>query len=320
MVNSFHEWALTVADTISIPSLENVQILLTLCLVDELSLRPGIASPVQVARCWLSAAIRHARDLGLDRACDGREARVWSCARVLDIWQGARTGAPPIMSVRSLPTPPKADDTLAHLIYLSLLLGRLMALVYGPEGMAKTTHADLTGLRDALTTWKSNLPPTLRSGTRCTHQAGLLHLLYTSTIFLLYRPVMRWSFIVPSHIELNTDVPVWLSLLSLSREAIDFAAGVEDAADLLFFGPYALGLAGLVQYHTWARRGEWEGAEMVGKAKAAAQRWVAAMEEGEMPLLRRVSCLYRLSLTNAATGLARLVTQNNPISNPAQDL
>lgn len=136
------------------------------------------------------------------------------------------------------------------------------------------------------------------------HASGLLHTLYTAARFLLYRPVMRWSFIVPPRFELNCDVPAWLDLVSLSRVALEWAAqggrdsGEESAETSYSEGTaistggtmagvlaYALGVAACVQYHTWARRGEWEGAVVLERAANAVARW--SVNEGV--LMRRVS-------------------------------
>lgn len=115
-------------------------------------------------------------------------------------------------------------------------------------------------------------------------------MLYTGVRFLLYRPVMRWSFVVPRRFELDCDIPAWMDLLSLSRGAIEWAANQDEAADLLFFGPYALTLVCLVQYHTWARRGEWDGAMLLDKARREAVGcWLARNPGDHLCLFKRVS-------------------------------
>lgn len=141
--------------------------------------------------------------------------------------------------------------------------------------------------------------------------AGILHTLYTAARFLLYRPVMRWSFIVPARLELDCNVPVWLDLTALSRVALEWAAasptppsfgsgptqdqdceasmGSENLSSvpggtLSSILTYALGVASCVQYHTWARRGEWDGAVTLERVVRAAERWSVSG-----PLMKRVS-------------------------------
>lgn len=122
---------------------------------------------------------------------------------------------------------------------------------------------------------------------------------------------MRWSFIVPARFELNTDVPAWLHLTALSRVALEWAAasgapptGPADSSQgregavpaaggngipvpggtLASIVVYALGVASCVQYHTWARRGEWEGAVALERLVRSAERW-----RTDGPLMKRVS-------------------------------
>jgi hypothetical protein len=118
---------------------------------------------------------------------------------------------------------------------------------------------------------------------------GILHILYTSLYLLLHRPFMRFSFIVPQHFDLNMDVETWLVLSTASRQAIEWVTNQDDVTDLLFFGPYALGLCGWVQYHTWTRRREWDGVTTLEKGRAAITRWKAGLGVGHMPLLQAVS-------------------------------
>jgi len=289
------------ADVLCISTVENVQILLTVCLVDELAVGPRAAAPLSVVRARLAAAVRHAQDLGLDRSTDASEARIWHCARIIDIWHAAKMGMAPLVHVAALPPAPR-DDFVAQLTGLSLLLGRMLALMYGHEGVRKSTNEELLDLRDALDAWREGLPEKFRPNGRWSSREtgkllnlvrkltpGLLLLLYACIRFLLYRPMMRWSFIVPSKFELNCDVPAWLDLLDLSRGAIEWAANQEEAADLLFFGPYALCVNCLVQYHTWARRAEWDGALLLDKARRDVERWLGSIPDAHLPLLRRVS-------------------------------
>lgn len=281
-----------------------MQVLLSLALVDELAVKPGIASASQVARSRLAAAIRHARDLGIDRATSGTDARIWRCARVIDIWHAARSGMTLLIPVDAIPSSTPGDDFFAHLYVLSLILGRLIVVMYGPMGAKNATSEQLSGVRDALDQWRDGLPQNLKAtGLWPGQEAGLLHLLYTGIRWLLYRPVMRWSFIVPQRFELNCDVPAWLDLLAISRTAIDWATTQEEVGDILFFGPYALSLVCMIQYHTWARRGEWDGAVLLDKARReAVNRWLARIPEGHLPLLRRslapIELLYNITQTH----------------------
>jgi hypothetical protein len=80
-----------------------------------------------------------------------------------------------------------------------------------------------------------------------------------------------------------------MDFLEITRGGIEWAVNQSEAADLFFFGPYALGICYLVQYHTWARRGEWAGVVILDKARRdAVGRWLGLIPETHLPLLRRV--------------------------------
>lgn len=115
---------------------------------------------------------------------------------------------------------------------------------------------------------------------------------------------------MPARLELDCNVPVWLDLTALSRVSLEWAAasppsssfgaaphdqdgeasvGSENLSPvsggtLSSILTYALGVASCVQYHTWARRGEWDGAVTLERVVRAAERWRVTG-----PLMKRVS-------------------------------
>lgn len=94
-------------DTLSDPAKSNVRILLITTLVDELGLQNATASPENISRSRLSAAVRmvstvgfnvtsenrdgrltvQAQDLGMDDPeSEDSSLRIWNCAMIIDIW------------------------------------------------------------------------------------------------------------------------------------------------------------------------------------------------------------------------------------------
>nr|XP_019048188.1 hypothetical protein I302_01953 [Kwoniella bestiolae CBS 10118]OCF27118.1 hypothetical protein I302_01953 [Kwoniella bestiolae CBS 10118] len=305
-------------DTMSDPSRQSVQTLLVTCLVDELALQNGAASSESVSRTRLSGAIRLAQDLSMDQADlgdpDGEtDRRIWQCAVILDQWNAARTGVRPIIPSSSLPSGlsdlfQRGENVFFHHLFtLTLILSDLLAKVYGINGINKTRNQDIQDIRVRLLRWKEELPPILTfNGAWSSLPAGILHLLHTTVTFLLYRPFMRWSFICPSHIDLSLDIPVWLDLNPATRVALEWATNQDELGDLLFFGPYALGLMGLVQYHSYARRREWDGVVILEKFRETTTRWIEGWGEGRMPLqtsqLQVISLLYSCAQKAAQEG------------------
>ncbi|OCF34902.1 hypothetical protein I316_03449 [Kwoniella heveanensis BCC8398] len=310
-------------DILSDPTRQNVQTLLVLCLVDELALQPGSVAPENVARNRLAAAIRMAQDLLMDRGDSetqvGRDdMRIWQCAVVIDQWNATRTGARPIIPFStmnntngSLPAVLSSVENpfFTNLTSLSMLLAELLAKVYGPDGVKKTKNEEVNAIRDKLKIWKENLSSSLKfngiwSGLPA---AGLLHLLHTTVLILLYRPFMRWSFICPAHLDLSLDIPAWMDINPATHQVLEWATNQDELADMLFFGPYALSLCGLVQYHSYARRREWDGVVMLEKFnRDGVERWIKGMGSGHLPVQRAqlsvISLLYAAAQTTASTG------------------
>lgn len=115
---------------------------------------------------------------------------------------------------------------------------------------------------------------------------GLYHLLHTTSLFLLYRPFMRWSFDVEENYTLNLDVRVWEEIHGASTAGLEWVLNLPDPSRLLFFGPYVVGIAAFVQYHHWARRREVSGKIMLERLVKCIDKWV---EDGRLTHSKAVS-------------------------------
>ncbi|KAK4685961.1 hypothetical protein P7C73_g4178, partial [Tremellales sp. Uapishka_1] len=300
-------------DTMSDPSVQNIQILLVISLVDELAIQAGAAAPINVARTRLTAAIRMAQDLAMDIAdpssrLGAEKSRIWKCATVLDHWKAAQTGMRPIISHLDIKDSYSEDDFFKRLVSLTDILSKVIKTIYGTRGITSTTNADIEGVKASIKDWRESLPSSLTfQGRWSSLQAGLLHMLYVVVVFLLHRPFMRFSFIVPAHLDLSLDVVVWEDLSTSSKSAIEWAVDQGDLADLLFVGPYALSLCCFVQYHRYARRKEWDGVMMLEKAcREGTERWCGGWNSDHLSLQRAslspISLLYAASQTIHETG------------------
>ncbi|ODN73332.1 hypothetical protein, variant [Cryptococcus amylolentus CBS 6039] len=316
-------------DVFSDTTRQNAQVLLVTCMVDELALESGAAAPVSVQRARLAAAIRMCQDLSMDRVdplslTARADKRIWQCALVIDQLNATRTGSRPIVASSTFKSEINSisseenNQFFEQLFTLCAILSRILDKVYGPDGVKRTKDEELIDIRDDLKKWKDSLPPASKfSGAWSSLPAGLLHLLYTLLLLLLYRPFMRWSFICPAHISLSLDMPVWLELNPASRQALEWATNQDDLADLLFFGPYALGLMCLVQYHSYARRREWDGVVMLEKfRKDAVERWTSRAASGHMLLqaaqLDVIDLFYAATQTTLRTGTTSYDTPTSP--------
>lgn len=324
-------------DVYYVPSVENVQTLLVLSLVDELGDRPRV-SPVTVQRNRMASAFRLALDSGMTRSRLEREVRVWRCLQIIDTWRAAKDGVPmmhppallsetnirepsplsPFSGLnRSPPQPttlPGSDASKAALGHLygvtfferlysvTRLLARVLNLFYGPDGVTEVDSAAVLKLKQDLAQWRDSLPisfkfdynsakfQTVRTQRRV-QESGLLLMCYNTVGILCLRPLMPWSFRLPKNVrpEVYASIDDWVDIMKLSRHSVDFAINLEETSEMLFFfGVFALNHACLVLYHTWARRGEWEGSIYLDKVRRCYDRLLHGPET-HLPFLRRVS-------------------------------
>lgn len=170
---------------------------------------------------------------------------------------------------------------------LSLLLHQVLSAVYSHEGVTRTSDAELEAIRDDLKRWRDRLPAHLRlTSLTSPVQAGMLHLLHVTVVFLLYRPFMRWSFDVDARITFDLDLRVWSELHGASSSGLEWVSNLPDVSELQCWGGYAVGMASFLQYHHWARRRDGGGVIMLEKVKDSARAWT---EDGKLSELRRVS-------------------------------
>ncbi|KAK1922920.1 hypothetical protein DB88DRAFT_511496 [Papiliotrema laurentii] len=271
----------------------NIQVLLVLCLSDDIGPPDSIAATQSIRRGRLSRAVQMMRDLEVDRSDEPSDRQLWACAAILDVWCAAKDGAIPLIpqhAVSSLSPLDVAGD-LQHTLAVSICLSAILHHVYGSRGLAEVDLTVLVNVRDELRTSRNRLPEHLRltslsSSTRC----GLLHLLHTTALFLLYRPFMRWSFSVDPQYTLDLDLRVWEDIHGASSAGLEWLTNHPDPSRLLGWGTYTAGIAAFVQYHHWARRREASGVIMLEKVVGCAGRWVEgdklAVSKEELGILR----------------------------------
>ena len=150
----------------------------------------------------------------------------------------------------------------ANLVQLASLASRVRVAVYTDIGVTETTN-------DTLDTLASELEGLVSDPS--TTPWSKLH--YTTLMILLYRPFMRWSFICPSNLSLNLDLTVWNIIYGTSRSTIEWCIGLEDIRTALPSGIYCLNLCAWIQYHSWARRKDATGVDMLRRLAARAEYW-----------------------------------------------
>lgn len=276
-------------DVASDPTRQNVQILLTTCLIEDLRFTGGLAAPASVIRTRLSAATAMAQELCMDRASPSSalgkaDQRIWRCAIILDKWCAASQGQRSI--IRDNPEC-HGEGFLDQLLSLSLLLARIQDTIYGPSGVRLLGNDELYALRDDLEAWSKRVPNNLKfAGSWSSHQAGVLHMLFAAAQTLFYRPFMQFSFIVPQAITLKVDLEVWAKICGASRETLEWASKQDEPSDLGPFGIYSLTLSALMQCHAWARRRDWDGVLSIDKTKKTVDQWLSVIPPGHLPALR----------------------------------
>ncbi|WVQ63363.1 uncharacterized protein L199_001516 [Kwoniella botswanensis] len=316
-------------DILSDAKFENVQALLLLAQVGDLHAQPTAAT-ASASLIRTGAAIRMAQDLGLHRESALRaqgpqdlayvelRRRVWATCVIMDRWYGAALGIPLLIDLLDcdvlLPAPyaissltepsewPLEPDfmALSEHLKLSILIGRVLKMIYSPTGLKHATDAQLAGLVSDMEKWKEQLPEELQfQGKESPHVAGLLHLGYTALQFLFWRVFMRITYSCPPHLTFCVKVSHWSKMIAWSRDALEWLDANDDALDTLFVFPYAATSCALIQYHTWARRGDSVALDTLKLVKETATRWEHAVQPDQMSI-RRKTCETMTLLYEAA--------------------
>ncbi|WVQ95647.1 hypothetical protein IAU59_002745 [Kwoniella sp. CBS 9459] len=316
-------------DILSDARLENVQALLLLAQVGDLHAQPTAAT-ASASLIRTGAAIRMAQDLGLHRESSLRATttedlayvelrrRVWATCVIMDRWYGAALGIPLLIDLLDcdvlLPAAydinPEVDPStwpidssyvaLTEHLKLSILIGRVLKMIYSPTGLKHTTDAQLEGIVADMNAWKDGLSPELQfSGPSSSHASGLLHLGYTGLQFLFWRVFMRITYSCPPHLTFVVQVAHWTKMIEWSRQGLEWLDKNDDALDTLFIFPYAATSCALIQYHTWARRGDSGALETLKLVKETALRWEQSVQPDQMSI-RRKTCETMTLLYEAA--------------------
>ena len=297
-------------DVLSTSSTASVQALLVLGMCGDAH---GSYAPLAVTALWqrVGAAVRQAQDLGLQRAeavstnIEVRR-RVWGACVISDRWCSLTFGQPFMIDVQDCDArlPSAADSAtpllpseymyMCELIKLSILLGRVLKMIYSPSGLTTATDDGLHSLLDDLDNWKRRLPPPLvfSSVIETGAHAGLLHLLYTCVLMIFWRVFMRISYECPAHLKFSLSVERWTALVGLSRECIDWLDEHEWMYDTWMLVGYAATSCALVQFHTWTRRRDPAAQASLYKLHECVKRWEDKVGDDHMPVRKRVSVFW----------------------------
>lgn len=103
---------------------------------------------------------------------------------------------------------------------------------------------------------------------------------FAAVQFLFWRVFMRLDYQCPPHLTFTLDISKWTQLVTWSRQALEWLDTNDSVLDTVFIYPYAATSCALVQYHTWARRGDLEALDTLKKVKGTATRWERIAQPG----------------------------------------
>lgn len=251
-------------------SLQTIQALLLYSYAFELE-RAAAGS-----RTWfcLGLAVRMAQDIGLHREQAGssvydleQRRRIWAGCIIVDRWVSASYGLPMMIDLadcdRLYPSihdhPPDSlsieVDTsrkpflLNHWhLSLSIILGRVLKLLYSATGIMHVTDQQLEDLHKELRGWHASLPDDLQfSGPDSGFDAGFLHLCSVPASFLLKRPFFGISYDIGRHSSFTITFEAWHELYVRSQEAIFWVDKNDSVLENWFPAMYSLIVCALIQ-------------------------------------------------------------------------
>ena len=259
--------------------------------------------------------------------------RVWATCVIMDRWYGAALGIPLLIDLLDCdmllpapydvpldlrtnpwPTEPSFMALCEHL-KLSILIGRVLKIIYSPTGLKHATDDQLQSLLADMTAWLEDLPielqyhgsdSSLLAGTsrpsfdrKALTIAGFLHMNYAAMQFLFWRVFMRITYTCPPHLTVRLDVRRWNQLVQWSQEAIEWLRQHDYALDSIFIFSYTATSCALMQYHTWARRRDPAALENLWIVKDIAMKWESVVQPDQMSI-RRKNCETMTLLYEAA--------------------
>jgi len=114
---------------------------------------------------------------------------------------------------------------------------------------------------------------------------------------------MRISYTCPTHLTFSLNVEKWTNLVKITGDVIDWLDKHESMYDVWLVTAYSATSCALVQYHTWARRGDSNAQAKLKKLRDCVRRWEAAISPDHMSARRKtteiISLLYEATLSPA---------------------
>ncbi|KAF8511004.1 fungal-specific transcription factor domain-containing protein [Hysterangium stoloniferum] len=273
--------------------------------------------PTALSAFWLrtGTAIRMAQDLGLHRAESVKQnievrRRLWAACVITDRWCSLTYGHPYMIDVQDCDVKMVATDKIEEkymheLLKLSILMGRVLKMIYSPCGLVGATDAGLSELLADLDEWNTHLPPALHftSAASATYHAGLLRLFYSSVCMLFWRVFMRISYTIPAHLKFSLSIERWTGLVLLTKGAIEWLDKEERAYDVWMLVSYCATSCALVQYHTWVRRQDPEAAASLRQLRDCIKRWESTLPPDHRSTRRKTAEIIALLYESTQTSL-----------------
>ncbi|KAI5480442.1 nitrogen assimilation transcription factor [Pseudohyphozyma bogoriensis] len=292
------------------------------------------------SKSWnaVGLAIRMAQDLGLHRKLGSEvkeqsesdhtelRRRVWGGCLIADRWIAAIYGQPMMIDLADcdclLPSVFDIRPNLQFdaerrpylfngaLLALSILLGRILKMVYSPTGIMTLSSQDADALISDLDSWLESVPEELKfeGPEKSSSSAGFLHLLYIPVRFLCTRPFMRVSFQLPERFaNISVGIEQWNKMEKESREAIEWVDRNEACLEGWFVGIYAFFIASLIMYHSHIRRRDARSLDTLRLARDTLKRLVVA--EGECYARSKISEIVHL-LYHTACSVQKWAPEN----------
>jgi len=183
-----------------------------------------------------------------------------------------------------------SDCYLDELVRLSVILGRVQKAVYTPAGLNVATDQILSSILQDLEGWKEKLPDNLKfRGPDTPRNGGLLFMFYVSVNMLFWRVFMRISYACPSHLKFHLTVEKWTELVTLTGDAIDWLDANDRIYDIWLLVAYCAVSCALVQYHTWARRRDYDAQAKLKKLRDCVRKWEGSLSPDHMSARRKTA-------------------------------
>lgn len=285
-------------------------------------------------KAWtaIGAAVRIAQSLGMHRSGTFKNSpqeyrrlrrRIWACCIIADRWLSVMFGLPMTIDLADCDAIFPDDNILGFdehraLVELSILVGKVVKLLYSPSGLTNVMDEQVSSLLGELNLWYARLPDSPTTPAMA-WTAGHLRVYAVPVRFLIHRPFTQPANGNPGRLRFAVGP---LELEQMREETAECIRWVELHPGFLeawAIGAYSFFVCCLIQYQAYVKVFSPSALEVLGRAKAIYEAIQAPECYIRLRTCEVVRALHRAATLVGSHPLGPSTSTVNP-TDPSRDL